>query len=913
MNRPFISMILTDTHTTSSDGREERIERDEQKRCIRHTKPDGSIEHYTYNADNLIVHKRADGTQTRYSYDERDNVVAITDPLGNHWQRSYDAQDRIITQINPLGHSTRYEYNAAGQLTRTINANQGESTLTYNEAGLLTEHVDCSNQRTTWQYDAHNRLISKTNAAGDTTSYTYADTAEQLGRIAALTRPDGTTEQVTLNGEGQLAQHTDALNRSTSYVYGLKGKVLARTDANANHLSYQYDKAGRLTCLENENQSHYTFEYNLAGKLLKETDFGGQSNEYRYDDRGVLVGILNKPRATNFEFDKMGRITRKSSLKKIDERTVTDLLTDKFEYDALGRLIKAANADATVEWAYDAAGRLTSETQTHNGQTHVWQHEYNALNTRIKTTRPDGSVIDWLTYGSGHVHGILWNGQELINFERDNLHRETSRTQANTVTQNKQYDAVGRLKSQHIAQSGQTLNQRAYNYDAAGQLTHISDQRRGELAYSYDPVGRLLQANSALGEELFAFDPAGNISDSMVNTADKSSEPNAVGWALPTDADKQSKANKVLDNLLKQYIGTHYTYDALGNMTERLHNGVKTTFEWDSNNRMIASETNGKRTTYAYDPLGRRIAKTTDQQTTIYGWDGDTLAFEQTETNGATQTTHTIYEANSFIPMVQIVKRTAKVLTTADGEDEQGDAFETETIAYYQNDHLGTPQELTDSNGQVVWSANYKAWGEAKTAIDKAAQAAGIDNKLRFQGQYLDEETGLHYNRHRYYDPHSGRFVSQDPIKLAGGNNLQVYAPNPTMWVDPLGLCACYRGDGRAPDEIFEQGMRPRGTNMDLENHVYTNQNSGYLSTSSEQSVAQGFAQNQGGGHVYSIKTPSNAVDVNAHLGDSHKFADEFELAIPGGVGPESIIGATPVNANGVASGPFIPNPNFVP
>ena len=223
-----------------------------------------------------------------------------------------------------------------------------------------------------------------------------------------------------MNGEGQLAQHIDALQRSTTYVYGLKGKVLGRTDANGNHLSYQYDKAGRLSCLENENQSHYTFEYDPAGKRLKETDFAGQVNEYRYDPRGILTGILNKPRATNFEFDAMGRLTRKISLRKIDEHRVTELLTDRFEYDALGRLIHARNADAAIEWVYDAAGRLTAESQTHNGQTHVWQHQYNALNTRIKTIRPDGSVIDWLTYGSGHVHGILWNGQELISFERFN-------------------------------------------------------------------------------------------------------------------------------------------------------------------------------------------------------------------------------------------------------------------------------------------------------------------------------------------------------------------------------------------------------------------------------------------------------------------------------------------------------------
>ncbi|KEZ00740.1 hypothetical protein GQ57_39165, partial [Burkholderia sp. MSh2] len=107
---------------------------------------------------------------------------------------------------------------------------------------------------------------------------------------------------------------------------------------------------------------------------------------------------------------------------------------------------------------------------------------------------------------------------------------------------------------------------------------------------------------------------------------------------------------------------------------------------------------------------------------------------------------------------------------------------------YYQCDQIGTPQEVTDEAGEVAWSARYKAWGEAKEVISEAARKAGIRNPIRFQGQYFDHETGLHYNRHRYYDPNSGRFICKDPIGLAGGINVFQYAPNPISWIDPLGL-----------------------------------------------------------------------------------------------------------------------------
>lgn len=99
--------------------------------------------------------------------------------------------------------------------------------------------------------------------------------------------------------------------------------------------------------------------------------------------------------------------------------------------------------------------------------------------------------------------------------------------------------------------------------------------------------------------------------------------------------------------------------------------------------------------------------------------------------------------------------------------------------------------ELADTDGQLAWVGHYRAWGKLTQASDGHGNPSTTDNPLRFQGQYLNDETGLHYNRHRYYDPEIGRFTTQDPIGLAGGDNLYVYAPNPTGWVDPLGLSGC--------------------------------------------------------------------------------------------------------------------------
>ncbi|MFA8330530.1 RHS repeat-associated core domain-containing protein, partial [Burkholderia ubonensis] len=154
-----------------------------------------------------------------------------------------------------------------------------------------------------------------------------------------------------------------------------------------------------------------------------------------------------------------------------------------------------------------------------------------------------------------------------------------------------------------------------------------------------------------------------------------------------------------------------------------------------------------------------------------------------------------LHEPGTFVPLARLdetLVEAAFIATGTDGRFVQVPAKTRHATLFYQNDHLGTPQELLDESGKVVWSGRYRAWGAEKTVWQAQPERHEAGNPIRFQGQYHDDETGLHYNRHRYYDPASGRFVSKDPIGLAGGINVYQYAPNPTGWIDPLGLtCKC--------------------------------------------------------------------------------------------------------------------------
>ncbi|PIT24497.1 hypothetical protein BGI37_09830 [Snodgrassella alvi] len=106
-----------------------------------------------------------------------------------------------------------------------------------------------------------------------------------------------------------------------------------------------------------------------------------------------------------------------------------------------------------------------------------------------------------------------------------------------------------------------------------------------------------------------------------------------------------------------------------------------------------------------------------------------------------------------------------------------------EKVMYFHTDLNGAPEELTDENGKILWECSFQLWGKRIHEIEHES----VEQKLRYQGQYLNRETGLHYNTFRYYDPDIGRFTQPDPIGLLGGLNLYQYAPNGLTWIDPWG------------------------------------------------------------------------------------------------------------------------------
>jgi RHS repeat-associated protein len=216
-------------------------------------------------------------------------------------------------------------------------------------------------------------------------------------------------------------------------------------------------------------------------------------------------------------------------------------------------------------------------------------------------------------------------------------------------------------------------------------------------------------------------------------------------------------------------------YDEVGNLIEKRRAGSVIRYSYDPDNRLIAVESEeGGRVEFAYDAFGRRIAKKMKDGEIGFLWDGDVLLAEQL----GEKANEYVFEPGSFAPLCR---------------------FNREGFEAYHNDHLGTPRELTDKRGEVVWSATYETYGQISPLPSDV-----VENLIRFQGQYEDHESGLYYNRFRYYDPDIGRYITRDPIGIAGGMNLYSYVHNPVTWIDPLGLSECdtvtyYRVQGGTP------------------------------------------------------------------------------------------------------------------
>lgn len=769
---------------TRKDGSQQVYEHDKDAKLIKEIAPDGGEITKDYDQQGrIIAEKNPLGAETLYQYDYQGNLRLVISPSGEltqygydlgrvdliskgdaTWRCAYNEQGEIAWQAEPDGQTTYYEYTTTGKIKQIKYPDGSTHELTWNRLGQLIEEKLPEGGTLRYRYDTLGRQITRQDECGKITQMEY----DAIDRLIKIIRADGTSNAFEYNGYNKVTKVTDEQGRITRYDYVPNLHVISRKiNPDGSEVNYQYNNAQlNLTDIINETGQRYHIDYYPNGLVSQETSFDGLTTSYQYDLGGHLL--------SKTEYDKQGKAYtttyQRTNTGELLQKTSPDGKQINYRYNPAGKLLSVDDGNWPINYEYDLAGRLTTE---HQGWATL-RYQYSPLGILSQCKLPDGNVIDYKHTKGGQLSQVNLNGQKLTEHFY-NLGQEVERQQGE-LTSIYDYDDEGRLKSHFISNQHKTLYKRYYQYSPAGNLEQIEDSRKGKREYFYDPLDRLTKVRGDITEDLI-HDPAGNLLSQEHNVH----HVNMQGNRLLMQGDK------------------HFSYDDFGCLIEERrgqNQQLVTHYQYDSQHQLqTATLPDGTVAEYQYDVFGRRIRKTVTDKTgtktkTEYIWQGSKIVAESSKQHYQSY----LYEPGTFKPLA---------LLKGKGKEAQ--------VYYYQLDHLGTPQELTNAHGGICWSARYKAYGNL-AVLDIAA----VDNPLRFQGQYYDQETGLHYNRYRYYNPTVGRYMTPDPIKLAGGLNNYQYTKNPVGYIDPLGLNALCPDTKGLDRTIFNQKVEH------FKNHIET-------------------------------------------------------------------------------------------
>jgi RHS repeat-associated protein len=726
---------------------------DDHGRIVQKISPSGAESKFEYDErGDRVSETSPNGARTRYEYNARHQVTAVVDPAGNRWERVFDGAGRLIAASNPLAEITRFKYNDRGDLVEIAEPAGHVRAFLWDPDGNVAGFTDATGNTTRYAYDDAGNLIAITDPQGNTT----AAKVDDLGRIRELRLPDGASRRFARNAYDQLTDHIDELGAVTQWRYAGCGLLvqLVRPDGSSVQLEWS-TIPGQLLAMRNERGERYVFEYDADGRVTREVDFQGGAYAFEHDADGRIKRVRDPAGRTNHI--------------KYDGNAVTAVQFDDgarttYRYDIRGLLVAADNGDCPVAREYDALGRIILERQ---GRYEV-RSEFDVSGNRVRRsgTFEVETAFEWTP--NGQLSKLSSRSQAPIEFRYDAGMNEVSRFVPDGVRIDLQYDSRQRMVDQRVGRNtgrsytagrvavgGDNSIHRTFGYDAAGNLIGLVDAHRGDSRYEYDVRGRLVAAMTPDGfTERLSYDLTDNI---RARTMRPNDGPLAT---FHGEADWTYAAGDVL----VQRDDVRYERDGAGRVVLKTEPGGVTSYEWNAYGHLAAVVLpDGRTWRYVYDAFGRRVRKTGPDSVVEFVWDGDVVLHEiRNESSKDSTVVDWEFDPYGFAPIRKI---------------EGGDLF------LCLNDAAGMPRELLDVQGNVAWSGRFTTYGETRT-VDRGDGQCPV----RFQGQWFDEESGLCYNRHRYYDPGAGRYISPDPLGYVGGLNLMNFVTNPTGWIDPLGL-----------------------------------------------------------------------------------------------------------------------------
>ena len=786
-NQPQILQTFYQTITRSFDGDGSLLSNAVKSNRVNYQT---ATTNYTYTSNKLL--STIDGPRTdvtdvmTFEYNTDGNRTKITNALNHITQiTSYDGQGKPLTMIDPNGVTTQLNYNARQWLissTVAYGTAEAATTLyTYDAAGNLTRITLPNNTYLDYQYDDANRITDIQDNVGNRIHYTLDVMGNQLQQD--ITDPSSVlkhTQSATFNHLRSIVNVIGANNQTTQYAYDDNKNRTQITDANSHVSTHNFDALDRIIKTidpENGAANATQYKYDKRGNLKEVTDPKGLKTHYFYDGFDRLTKMISPDTGTtDYQYDLAGNRTQQSDargvtvdlsydainrLTQIDYPGTSDDIS--YTYDdttnnnvGIGRLTTVADPSGATVYRYDVKGNIINVTAAINinntQQSTSVQYQYDAANNITQVTYPSGRTIHYTRNALGQITHISTDYNSQTQTLASNINYlpfgpQTSLTYGNNLIESNSYNQDYQL-TQRLTVDNTTIQNLSYTYDANGNINIINNTVLPALNqdFNYDAIDRLTDANGDYGDIDYSYDPVGNRNSKTIDT----------------QVDNYAYASNKHHLLNINTNQTIYTYDAVGNT---LSDGTYTyTYTYNHRNRLQSVTQNSITIAeYQYNAQGQRTIKTMPSKTTLYTYNQNGQLIAETDELGNLEKEY-VYFNQQPLALIDYTQSN-------------------DPIYYYHNDHLGTPQALTDATQQIVWTAKYSPFGYANIMTSL------IEQNIRSPGQYFDQETNLHYNHFRYYNSQTGRYITSDPIGLDGGINTYGYAfQNPIRYTDPDGL-----------------------------------------------------------------------------------------------------------------------------